>query len=432
MRPTAGPSGLLTLTLLLTIWAAGRAGAGITERVSVSSEGTQGDRASDDSIVSGNGRLVAFRSFASNLVAGDTNSDLDIFVHDRKTDVTTRVSVDSEGAQANDRSVDPSLSKNGRFVVFTSDASNLVLDDTNGASDVFLHDRKTGKTTCVSVDSAGSQGNGASHSARISANGRFVAFESAATNLVSGDTNGKSEIFVHDRKTGETTRVSVDSSGAQANDFSEYVSISASGRFVAFGSNATNLVADDTNAAFDLFVHDRKTGQITRVSLDSAGNQADDNSYFPSLSANGRHVAFESAATNLVQGDSNGTLDVFHHDRKKGVTRRVSIGLSVTQGNGGSLSAAISANGRRIVFQSDASNLVDADTNNRSDIFLHDRKKGVTIRVSVDSAGSQANHDSSSPVVSAKGRHVVFHSVATNLAPDDTNGQKDVFIRKVN
>ncbi len=221
---------------------------------------------------------------------------------------TTRVSVDSAGGQANDFSgaapsisVDTSISADGRFVVFQSDATNLVAGDTNGASDVFVHDRQTGTTTRVSVDSAGHEATGlypASGDPAISADGRFVAFDSNATNLVAGDTNSAYDIFVHDRQTGTTTRVSVDSAGNQANGYDP--SLSADGRFVAFTSGASNLVAGDTNGASDVFVHDRQTGTTTRVSVDSAGWQAYSFSHLPSISADGRFVAFASNATNLV------------------------------------------------------------------------------------------------------------------------------------
>jgi len=432
MRPTAGPHRLVTLTALFIVWTAAQAGAGTTERVSVSSQAGQADLFSDLPAISRNGRVVVFRSAATNLVPDDTNNATDIFVHDRKTDTTSRVSVDSAGTEANAGSEEPpSISGNGRLVAFSSGSSNLVPGDTNSVDDIFVHDRKTGITTRVSVDSAGNQANGRSYAPAVSKSGRFIAFESNASNLVPGDTNGNAEVFLHDRKTGKTTRVSVDSAGAQANGNSEAPSISASGRFVVFSSGATNLVPNDSNGSFDVFRHDRKTGKTIRVSLDSGGNQADSDNYFPSLSANGRHIAFESFATNLVAGDSNGKYDVFHRDLKKGVTSRVSVGASGAQGSQNSLYAAISANGRWIAFESDASNLVGDDTNLATDSFLHDRKKGITSRVSVDSAGTQGNGNSARPAISGKGRHVVFQSISNNLAPDDTNAQQDVFIHKV-
>jgi Tol biopolymer transport system component len=261
--------------------------------------------------ISADGRYVAFHSDASNLVPGDTNGTWDIFVHDRLTGQTTRVSVASDGTQGNNGSGDPSISADGRYVAFTSEASNLVPGDTNGTWDIFVHDRVTGQTTRVSVASDGSEGYGSSFSSSISADGRYVAFSSWASNLVPGDTNGWADVFVHDRVTGQTTRVSVASDGTEGNHVSLLPSISADGRYVAFSSWASNLVPGDTNEVQDIFVHDRLTGQTSRVSVASGGTEGNGASEFPSISADGRYVAFYSAASNLVPGDTNGTWDIF-------------------------------------------------------------------------------------------------------------------------
>src|SRR5207249_1268748 len=212
----------------------------------------------------------------------------------------------------------PALSADGRFVAFGSDATNLVAGDTNGTTDVFVHDRQTGTTERVSVASGGgTQGNGKSGGffafPALSADGRFVAFQSDATNLVAGDTNGTTDVFVHDRQTATTERVSV-------NGFSAGPALSADGRFVAFHSTGSNLVAGDTNGATDVFVHDRQTGTTERVSGASDGTQGNDASAGPALSADGRLVAFHSSATNLVAGDANRAYDVFVHDRAVSTT----------------------------------------------------------------------------------------------------------------
>ena len=230
----------------------------------------------------------------------------------------TRVSVDSAGNQGNQGPgylSYASISPDGRFVAFESPASNLVPGDTNSSLDIFVRDTLTNTTTRVSVDSAGNQGLGHSASPSISADGRFVAFYSDATNLVPGDTNNAKDIFVRDTLTNTTSRVSVDSAGNQANEDSENGSISADGRFVAFDSFATNLVpGDNTNNANDIFVRDTLTNTTTRVSVDSAGNQGNSGSYSASISADGRRVAFDSYSSNLVPGDTNNTLDLFVSD----------------------------------------------------------------------------------------------------------------------
>src|SRR5213078_3528455 len=317
---------------------------GMTARVSVASDGTQANNVSSYPALSADGRFVAFQSDATNLVVGDTNGKTDVFVHDRQTGTTERVSVASGGGtQGTGNSggffAFPALSADGRLVAFQSDATNLVAGDTNGATDVFVHDRQTGATERVSVTSGGRQGNGFSAGPVLSADGRFVAFHSAATNLVTGDTNGAADVFVHDRQTGTTERVSVASGGTQSNAASLGSALSADGRFVAFQSDATNLVAGDTNGATDVFVHDRQTGATERVSVASGGGtQGNRNSggffAFPALSAAGRLVAFQSAATNLVADDTNGATDVFVHDRQTGTTERVRVASGRTQGNG--------------------------------------------------------------------------------------------------
>ncbi|MFN8428018.1 MAG: hypothetical protein U0X87_17395, partial [Anaerolineales bacterium] len=238
---------------------------------------------------------------------------------------TTRVSVDALGTQANDASKRSSISGDGRFIAFESDASNLIANDTNAATDIFVKDRQTGEVTRVSVDSSGAQANEGSGGAAISNDGRYVAFISDASNLVANDTNGVTDVFLRDRQLGTTTRISVSTSGESANAFSDYpLSISSDGRFVAFNSDASNLVPNDTNNSTDIFVHDNQTGSTERVSVASDGTQADSTSFAPSISANGQFVVFTSRAANLVSGDTNNALDVFVRDRQAGTTTRVS------------------------------------------------------------------------------------------------------------
>ncbi|MBI5951341.1 MAG: PD40 domain-containing protein [Chloroflexi bacterium] len=406
-------------------------------RVSVDSNGSEGNSYSVQPSISADGRYVVFNSNASNLVDGDTNGVRDIFVYDRATGITTRVSVDSSGLQGNGDSSHPSSSFDGRYVAFDSLSSNLVSGDTNGERDVFVHDRATGVTTRVSVDSSGVQGQGNitdySASPSISSDGRYVAFTSGDNNLVVWDTNGW-DTFMHDRVTGITTRVSVDSSGAQqtggGSDLPSTPSISSDGRYVAFVSTASNLVANDTNGWHDVFVHDRATGITTRVSVDSSGIQGNDRSIFSSISSDGRYVAFQSEADNLVANDTNGWQDVFVHDRTTGITTRVSVDSFGAQARGWQGPPSISSDGRYVAFQSDASNLVAGDTNGWRDVFVHSRVTGVTTRVSVNSLGKQGNGPSSSHSISSDGRYVAFVSTASNLVSGDTNGTYDIFVHE--
>ena len=416
---------------------------GVTELISVASDGTQGNWGSNYSSISADGRYVAFSSVSSNLVAGDTNGSNDVFVHDRVTGVTTRVSVASDGMQGNGDSGDYtlSISADGRYVAFTSEASNLVVGDTYlcshpklplyNCADVFVHDRVTGETTLVSVASDGTQANSESWLSSMSADGRYVAFGSTATNLVVGDTNGSSDVFIHDLVTGETTCVSVASDGTQGNNSSGGNSISADGRYVAFISAASNLVVGDTNDTYDSFVHDRMTGETTRLSVASDGMQGNMGSWSTSISADGRYVAFTSEASNLVAGDTNGLEDIFMHDRQTGETTRVSLASDGSQANDLSRNPSISGDGRFVAFNSDASNLVVGDTNDTCDSFVHDRMTGETTRLSVSSDGMQGNKASgfTGISISVNGRYVAFDSVSTNLVVGDTNDTTDIFVR---
>ncbi|GAB4144002.1 MAG: PD40 domain-containing protein [Candidatus Promineifilaceae bacterium] len=398
-----------------------------TTRVSIASDGAQGMGDSWNSAISTGGWCVAFRSDADNLVAGDANERDDIFVH-WLTGETRRVSVASDGTEGNDHSRYPAISADGRYVAFASLASNLVNDDSNGAWDIFVRDQQTGQTSRVSVASDGTEANAGANFPAISADGRYVAFVAAATNLVSGDTNGRDDIFVHDRQTGQTSRVSVASNGAQANLNSTLPVISVHSRYVAFVSDASNLVSGDTNGDRDIFIHDRVTGQTRRVSVASNGMQANNSSYWAAISATGRYVAFASLATNLVSGDTNGWNDIFVHDRLTGQTSRVSVASDGVQGNAHADTPAISADGRYVLFDSQASNLVGDDTNGVYDVFVHDRATGQTSRVSVASGGTQANRSSFQPAISSDARFIAFWSFATNLVSGDTNGFLDVFV----
>lgn len=399
-----------------------------TERVSVNSAGVQGDYGGDRTSISADGRYVAFASGSSNLAPGDTNGLQDVFVHDRQTGQTSRVSVSSAGAQGNDRSTEPSISADGRWVAFESYASNLVFGDTNTELDVFIHDRLSGQTIRVSVDSGGVQGNDSSYQASVSSDGRYTAFSSIATNFVFSDTNSEWDVFVHDRQTGQTSRVTVDSAGVQGNYGGSYPSISADGIHVAFESYSTNLVPGDTNGKQDAFVHDRLTGQTSRVTVDSAGVQGNDSSYHPSISADSRYTTFASYATNLVTGDTNADQDVFVHDSQTGQTSRVSVDSAGIQGNNNSYDPSISSDGRYVAFYGSATNLAPGDTNSAYDVFVHDRQTSLTSRVSLTSAGAQGNNNSQEPSISADGRFVAFWSYANNLVPGDTNGWQDVFV----
>ena len=340
---------------------------------------------------------------------------------------TTRVSVSSSGTQGNGTDYEASISSDGRYVAFESNSNNLVADDTNDTWDIFVHDRRGGQAERVSVSSAGEQGNGGSWYLSISADGRYVAFRSLADNLVTGDTNDAGDIFVHDRQSGDTTRVSVSSTGVQGNNDSYLSSISSDNRYVAFESYASTLVSGDDNDKWDIFVHDLDSSETERVSVSSAGGQGDGDSRYPFISSDGRYVAFYSEAANLVSGDSIGSYDVFLHDRQTGQTTRLTDSPpGVVEWYHSRVS--ISSDNRYVVFESDAENLVPGDNNGSRDIFMYDRQTGKTTRVSVSTAGVQANGFSHDPTISLNGRHIAYESDASNLVTGDSNLRTDIFV----
>ena len=407
-------------------------------RMSVGTHGAEGDDFSVDPSVTSDGRYVAFYSVASNLVPGDTNGNdcgmlrpcgHDVFVHDRFTGETERVSLASDGTEGNLGSSAPSISQDGRYVTFMSAASNLVPGDTNQQIDVFVHDRVTGETERVSVGSDGAEGNDQSSSPVISDDGRYVAFSSWASTLVEGDTNGQGDVFVHDRWRGDTERVSITTDGGESDSEAAFPSISADGRYVAFDSSASNLVAGDTNGQTDVFVHDRRNETTERVSIATDGTQGTRRaSSAPAISGDGRYVAFQSGAAELVPGDTNSRSDIFIRDRRNRTTERVSVAADGVQGNDNSSDASFSADARFLVFTSGATNLVAGDINGQDDVFVLDRREDTIERSSEAVDGDATAFGASGGAISDDGRIVAFHTNASTVEAGDTNQTLDVFV----
>jgi Tol biopolymer transport system component len=408
--------------------------------------------------ISADGRYVVYKTNADNI--GRLHELADVFVYDRLDDVVKRVNVSSSGQQSDFGSTDGdtfSISADGRYVAFAEFGGNLVLNDENYSQDVFVHDLNTDKTVRVSVSSNGEEAGSHSSHPGISADGRFVVFHSRAGNLVSNDLNLHLDVFVHDRDTDEngvfdeasaisTTRISISIDGEPETGSSMNPTISADGRYIAFESDADNLVTGDDNICWytdymgrlyqiscsDIFIHDQNAGTTERVSVSSGGGQADGKSFMPHISSDGRYVAFLSTAENLAAGDDNGVTDVFVHDRDTGTTERVNLSGSNGQANGSSYGfPSISAAGRFVAFTSTADNLVPDDTNGLEDVFLRDRKTGETKRLSeCPCDNEQGNNISRGPAISANGNFVAFESAASNLLIDlaDTNQGYDVFV----
>lgn len=350
---------------------------------------------------------------------------------------TVLVSVSLNGEPGNRPSYRSALSGSGRFVAFQSAAPYLVPDDTNAATDVFVRDLRTGQTQRVSVATSGDEANFGSGYPAISADGRVIAFSSEANNLVPGDTNGLQDVFVHDRSTGATTRVSVGPRGRQAAGGSwrgsDNPSVSGDGRYVAFGSSANNLVTGDTRG-FNIYVRDRVNRTTTLVSVDIARDQPNGDSFFPSISDDGSRVAFTSSASNLVRQPEYAGYDVFVRNLRAKKTRLVSVTSSGRAGNGDSDLPAISRDGRHVAFVSWADNLVHQPVSGSGDVLISDLTTGVIRRVTVGRRGGPANWGVPHrtlilPVVSRTGRYVAFESRASNLVRHDTNERPDVFRR---
>lgn len=497
-------------------------------RASVSSQGTQADHLSRIAYPSDNGRWIVFTSLATNLdpgwrapswyfpfigrvadwpgcrdtaalgLTGDmvmpfTRPCIDqVYVRDRLTHRTTLISVSTAGELANGYSMQGSdISADGRHVLFFSDAANLVDHDTNGnmfgggGDDGFVRDRDTDgngifdepggvRTTRVTVSTQGKEADLGTLGGGMSPNGRHVVFMSLATNLVPNDNNGSLDTFLHDRDADgdgifdepeaiTTERVGVGNRGEEAIGGTLQNGFSRDARYIVFRSAADNLVDGDTNGKIDTFVRDRVAGTTERISLTWDGQQQNGDSASSTagvqwcISDDGRYLVFLSAATNLVrEPDTNNAFDLFVRDRVKGDTRRVSVAwdgaqantgeyrfenphhlipqayiLAATKGPSSATGHSISPDGRYVLFSSPASNLVPGDTNGFEDVFLRDVIEQTTIRVSVSAAGEEGNLWSTAPRLSEDGRFVAFSSLASNLVPGDSNETIDVFVREL-
>jgi len=396
-------------------------------RISTTSIGHEANDQSYFPKISGDGRFVAFQSLATNLAAGDTNGVNDIFVKDLHSGAVSRVGVTAAGVGPNNHCYFPAISGDGRLVAFQSPATNLVPGDTNKLSDIFLKDLQTGALTRISTGASGQQADGMSQSVSLSDDGSVAAFVSRASNLVPGDDNGVADIFVRNLTTGEILVASSAEDGTLANGSSEFsgrhrAALSEDGRLVAFSSIADNL-SDDDGAGWDIFVKDLKTGKVALASIGEYDDQpADGDSYQPSMSADGRYVAFTSTASNLVDGDLNGRADVFVKDLATGKVEMISDAWANDTGPGYSRHPAISGDGRYVAFTRVNLDLVS------SDVFVKDRYAGTQLLINTNAAGLPSDMESKMPDFSARGARIIFLSYSTDLVPDDTNRRPDVFL----
>ena len=414
--------------------------SGAVQLVSTDSTSTQSNDSSEGAAWSPDGTRVAFYSEASNLVPNDTNAASDLFVKTLATGAIERISTTSAGVQANGASDDrPAWSPDGTRIAFASQASNLVPNDTNGAGDIFVKTLSTGAITRISTDPQGDTGNAAgtrSLGPAWSPDGTRIAFYSALPALVPGDTNNTGDVFVKTLASGAIQRISTNSTGTQAQGSSpRYINSSTAwshdGLQVAFESEATDLVSGDTNDSRDVFVKTLSTGVIERVSTDSSGTQANGDSHQPEFSPVDGTIAFRSEASNLVADDTNGDSDIFVKDLTSGSTQVVSKNAAGVQGNAASYGLRWSPDGTRIAFESWASNLVAGWPTGTVDIYVKTLSDGAVQRITVNAAGIDANSESGGPAWSPDGTAIAFHSDARNLVPGDANGTRDVFVKDI-
>lgn len=415
-----------------------QAAIGSLEIISKNSVGTLGDGDSFGGSISADGNIVAYVSVATNLIAGDTNGFGDIYVHDFDLDTIERVSISSLGAQSDGDSYAPIVSSDGRYVAFMSEATNLVAGDTNAVTDVFMYDRDNDTIELISVADDGGIADDESSYPTISADGRYVVFNSTASDIVAGDTNAVGDVFLRDRDLGTTVRVSVNSDEEELDGDSSAGTISKNGRYVIFESfNSTNATADVLNNAQNIYLRDLTLGTTELISV-SSSEVSGNGSSFLNVPANavtddGKYVLFGSNATNLVSGDTNGVGDVFLRDRDLGTTTRINVSEAGVETDGESVQDSIDSGGRFISFRSESNLLVPEDTTSGEyDVFVYDMELGTLSRISVAVDGTESNGYSEAVGLFSDGsRYVIYYSEGSNLVAGDTNGVSDIFFAEI-
>jgi hypothetical protein len=398
----------------------------ITVRVSVSTDNNQPIDTDTENYearpaISDDGRFVVYESTAYNLVENDTNNKSDIFLRDRELQTTVRISNGINGEQANGDSATPQMTGNGRFIVFGSTATNLIANDGNNFKDIFIYDTVNKTTERITQTKDGVGYNDHSGVANISDDGRYIVFPSLASNWVGEDLYNGLNVLLHDRET-KSTITTNPTGGGRPN-------ISADGQFICFSGWSASIVPDDTNGQTDIFLYDVTTQLISRVNVASDGTQANGYSSLCSLSADGRYVAFQSDGTTLVSNDTNVSTDIFVHDAVLQNTERVSLSATGGESDSHNNYPSLAKDGIHIVFQSYSTNF--ATTKQGMSLFTKNRLTGDIRLVSIATDGTNRESIDAGymhPAISGDGQHVAFQSGQTNLVQDDTNDTFDTFV----
>ena len=415
-----------TTVLFMLINFLGSAFAGEFERVSVLSDGSEANRASNFPSLNADGSITVFESTATNLVAEDTNGKSDIFLHNRNTAETIRVSVNNAGVEANDACYDPAVSGNGNFVVYESYATNLVEGIKERSPRIYLYDVANKKTELVSVSASGAPADGCVD-ASISGDGRFVVFSSRSP-LIEEDFNNEEDIYLRDRQNGVTRHISIADHWDMPNGQCRRPQISENGQYIVFDSLASNLISSDLNGCGDIFLYDQNDNKITCITALNEYEQANSDSETAHISANGNFVVFESKGNNLVEMDTNAVADIFLKNLETGEFLRISVNNEGEQANKNSKDPVISGDGKYVVFVSRASNLDPAGKAKGNQVYIHDIEQGTTRLGGMATDGRVQRGNSEVPMISSDGKIVVFKSSISNLVENDKNYMSDIFL----
>lgn len=407
------------------------------EIVSVASGGAPSNGGSFFVTTSNDGRYLTFMSLAKNLAPEPPSAEenfSDVFFRDRLTDETIKVSKSMNGGLANEASLDPTITTDGRFIAYFSYASNLIPDDNNGADwsrqglDVFVWDRHSQQNVRVSLNETGGEIKGNSVGI-ISADGKYILFVTDGRVFASDwDHAHPSALYLREWHSGQIERISVALDGGFPNAEPEHPSISLDNRFVVFDSDASNLVADDNNGQKDVFVYDRLSQTTRLISRDAAGRPANGRSTQSEIALDGKTVTFVSDATNLVPGDTNGKADIFVYEMDTDRISLVSRAEDGAQGNGDSREPSLCGDGRFVSYTTDANNLFPNDANNQRDIILFDRVKGTNSVATKNWEGVYGNGKAHRSFLMPDCRSIAYASDASNLVPGDDNGTRDIFV----